>query len=192
MKDADPSDPEALRGTLIDLEKKVAKLTRELGEAQEQQIATSDVLRVISSSPGELGPVFQAILENATRICTAKFASLVLVEGNSYRRVALHNAPAAFVEEQARNSVLPLTASPTLSRMAGIKQVIHADDILMDHPDEPIAKLGGARSLLNVPMLKDNELIGVIGIYRQEVRPFTDKQIELVTNFAAQAVERTD
>ena len=188
MKDADPSDPDALRGALIDLEKKVAKLTRELGEAREQQIATSDVLRVISSSPGELGPVFQAILENATRICTAKFGSLVLVEGNSYRRVALHNAPAAFVEDQARNSVLPLTASPTLSRMAGIKQVIHADDILMDHPDEPIAKLGGARSLLNVPMLKDNELIGVIGIYRQEVRPFTDKQIELVTNFADQAV----
>src|SRR5450759_3622776 len=162
--------------------------TDDLSEALEQQTATSEVLRVISSSPGELEPVFQAMLENATRICEAKFGSLVLFEGNMYRRVALHNAPAAFVEEQAREPVRPLAASPTLSRVAGTKQVIHIDDILAEQPQEAIAKLGGARTVLCVPMLKDDRIVGVISIYRQEVRPFNDKQIELVSNFAAQAV----
>ncbi len=176
------------RTSVADLQEKLDARTRQLNEAIERENATAEVLRVISSSPGDLGPVFQAILENATRICAAKFGSLVLIEGNAYRRVALHNAPAAFVEEQARNPVLPLTASPTLSRMAGTRQVIHVTDILMDQPDETIAKLGGARTILVVPMLKDDRLVGVISIYRQEVRPFTEKQIELVTNFAAQAV----
>jgi GAF domain-containing protein len=162
--------------------------TGDLSEALEQQTATSEVLKVISSSPGELEPVFQAMLENAVRICEAKFGSLVLFEGNMYRRVALHNAPAAFVEEQAREPVRPLAASPTLSRVAGTKQVIHIDDILAEQPQEAIAKLGGARTVLCVPMLKDDRIVGVISIYRQEVRPFNDKQIELVSNFAAQAV----
>src|SRR5450759_4279482 len=162
--------------------------TDDLSESLEQQTATSEVLQVISSSPGELEPVFQAMLENAVRICEAKFGSLVLFEGNMYRRVALHNAPAAFVEEQAREPVRPLAASPTLSRVAGTKQVIHIDDILAEQPQEAIAKLGGARTVLCVPMLKDDRIVGVISIYRQEVRPFNDKQIELVQNFAAQAV----
>src|ERR1035437_665697 len=162
--------------------------TDDLSEALEQQTATSQVLQVISSSPGELEPVFQAMLENAVRICEAKFGSLVLFEGNMYRQVALHNAPAAFVEEQAREPVRPLAASPTLSRVAGTKQVIHIDDILAEQPQEAIAKLGGARTVLCVPMLKDDRMVGVISIYRQEVRPFNDKQIELVSNFAAQAV----
>src|ERR1035437_1146921 len=162
--------------------------TDDLSEALEQQTATSQVLQVISSSPGELEPVFQAMLENAVRICEAKFGSLVLFEGNMYRQVALHNAPAAFVEEQAREPVRPLAASPTLSRVAGTKQVIHIDDILAEQPQEAIAKLGGARTVLCVPMLKDDRIVGVISIYRQEVRPFNDKLIELVSNFAAQAV----
>ena len=165
-----------------------ARLLSELRESLQQQTATADVLKVISSSPGELEPVFQAMLENAVRICEAKFGSLVLFEGNMYRRVALHNAPAAFVEEQAREPVRPLAASPTLSRVAGTKQVIHIDDILAEQPQEAIAKLGGARTVLCVPMLKDDRIVGVISIYRQEVRPFNDKQIELVSNFAAQAV----
>ena len=146
------------------------------------------MLKVISSSPGELEPVFQAMLANAVRICEAKFGGLVLFEGNAYRRVALHNAPAAYVEAQAQDPVRPLAASPTLSRVAGTKQVIHIADIRVEQPEEAIAVLGGARTILCVPMLKDDQVVGVISIYRQEVRPFTDKQIELVTNFAAQAV----
>src|SRR5665811_2296618 len=155
-----------------DASEEIALLKRKLNEALEQQTATSEVLKVISSSPGELEQVFEAMLENAVRICEAKFGSLVLFEGNMYRRVALHNAPAAFVEEQAREPVRPLAASPTLSRVAVTKQVIHIDDILAEQPQEAIAKLGGARTVLCVPMLKDDRIVGVISIYRQEVRPF--------------------
>jgi two-component system, NtrC family, sensor kinase len=164
------------------------RLFNETREALEQQTATSEVLQVISSSPGELEPVFQTMLENATRICTAKFGSLVLFEGNAFRRVALHNAPAAFVEEQARNPVVPLRESTTLGRVAATRQVAHVADILAEGPEEGIARFGGARTVLAVPLLKDDRVAGVISIYRQEVRPFGDKQIELVTNFAHQAV----
>jgi two-component system, NtrC family, sensor kinase len=162
--------------------------TTDLSQALEQQTATSEVLQVISSSPGELKPVFESMLENATRICEAKFGSLVLFEGNTYRRAALYNAPAAFVEGLTQNPILPLAASPALSRLAKTKQVIHFIDILAEYPDEPIAKLGGARTIVVVPMFKEGALIGAINIFRQEVRSFTDKQIALVTNFAAQAV----
>ena len=164
------------------------RLLNELRESLQQQTASAEVLKVISSSPGELEPVFQAMLANAVRICEAKFGGLVLFEGNAYRRVALHNAPAAYVEAQAQDPVRPLAASPTLSRVAGTKQVIHIADIHVDQPEEAIAVLGGARTILCVPMLKDDQVVGVISIYRQEVRPFTDKQVELVSNFAAQAV----
>jgi GAF domain-containing protein len=162
--------------------------TTDLSQALEQQTATSEVLQVISSSPGELKPVFESMLENATRICEAKFGSLVLFEGNTYRRAALYNAPAEFVEGLTQNPILPLAASPALSRLAKTKQVIHFIDILAEYPDEPIAKLGGARTIVVVPMFKEGALIGAINIFRQEVRSFTDKQIALVTNFAAQAV----
>jgi two-component system NtrC family sensor kinase len=101
-----------------------------------------------------------------------------LFEGNSYRRVALHNAPAAFVEERAKSPVQPLSASPTLGRVAATKEVIQVGDILAEQPREAIAKLGGARTVLCVPLLKDDQAIGVISIYRQEVRTFSDKQIE--------------
>ncbi|MGE5162435.1 MAG: GAF domain-containing protein, partial [Sphingobacteriales bacterium] len=163
------------------------RLLNELRESLQQQTATADVLKTISSSTGQLEPVFSAMLENAVRICEAKFGSLVLFEGNVYRRVALYNAPAAFVEAQARDPVRPLAASPTLSRVAGIKQCIQVADIAAEQPEEAIAKLGGARTVLCAPMLNDDRVVGVISIYRQEVRSFTDKQTELVTNFAAQA-----
>src|SRR5262245_53512914 len=128
------------------------------------------------------------MLENAVRICDANFGILVLFEGNAYRRAALHNAPAAFVEARKRDPVLPLAASPILSRVAETKQVIQFADIAAEHPEEPIVRLGGARTILSAPMLNDDRVVGVISIYRQEVRPFTEKQIDLVKNFAAQAV----
>ncbi len=165
-----------------------ARLLNELRESLKRQTATSDVLSIISSSPGDLGPVFNTMLVNATRICDAKFGSLVLFEGNSYRRVGLYNAPATYVSGMAQNPVLPLSASLHLTRLVHCKQVLHVNDILAEDPDAGIAKLGGARTIIVVPIMKDGELMGAISVFRQEVRPFTDKQIELVQNFAAQAV----
>ena len=162
--------------------------TDDLSESLEQQTATSEVLKVISSSPGQLEPVFSAMLENAVQICAARFGSLILFEGDAYRRVALYNAPAAFVEQQAQNPVRPLSASPVLAHVAKTKKVIQVADMLAEHSDEAIAKFGGARTVLCVPMLQDDRAVGVFSIYRQEVRSFTGKQTELVENFAAQAV----
>jgi two-component system, NtrC family, sensor kinase len=162
--------------------------TGDLSESLEQQTATSEVLKIISSSPGQLEPVFKAMLENAVQICAAKFGSLVLLEEDSYRRAALYNAPAAFVEQQEKSPVVPLSASPVLTRVAKTKKVTQVADVLTEHPEEAIAKFGKARTLLCVPMLREDRAVGAFSIYRQEVRPFTDKQIELVQNFAAQAV----
>jgi GAF domain-containing protein len=169
--------------------------TDDLSESLEQQTATSEVLRVISSSPGELTPVFQAMLENATRICEAKFGSMYLTEGDGYRIVAMHNAPPAFADERTRQPVVRPAAGTGMRRVAETKQVVHIADLTAepsylqrDPMAVNMADRAGARTLLIVPMLKDDELVGNINIYRQEVRPFTDKQIELVKNFAAQAV----
>ena len=169
--------------------------TRELSEALEQQTATSEVLKVISSSPGELTPVFEAMLANAVRICAAKFGTMFLREGDAFRTVALHNAPSAYAELRRRNPVIHPHPSSALSRLVATRQVIHINDILVDQgyldgapSSVAVFKTAGARTLVVAPMLKENELIGAILIYRQEVRPFTDKQIELVKHFAAQAV----
>ena len=164
------------------------RLLNELRESLQQQTATADVLKVISSSPGELEPVFEAMLENATRICEATFGNLLLYEGDAFRRVAMHNAPQAMVDAHQRDQIIPRHSAPVLDRLARAKEAIHIVDLAAEYPSEPIVKLAGARTLLLVPMLKEDGLIGAIGIYRQEVRPFTDKQIELVQNFAAQAV----
>jgi signal transduction histidine kinase len=175
--------------------RELAETRKALAEALEQQTATSEVLRVISSSPGDLNPVFQAILENATRICEAKFGILWLREGDGFRSVALHNVPPAYAEQRQREPVIRPGPGTGLGRVAKTKQVIHVADISAEQAyidRDPLrvagVELGGYRTVLDVPMLKDNELIGIITIYRQEVRPFTDKQIELLTNFAAQAV----
>ena len=166
---------------------------RELSESLERQTATSEVLQVISSSPGELEPVFQAMLENATRICEANFGNLYLRDGDAFRIAAAHNTPLALIEfASACRSVRSNTPS---GRVASTKEVVHVVDMeaeggYLDGDPEAVAavELGGIRTLLVVPMLKDQELIGTINIFRQEVRPFTDKQIELVSNFAKQAV----
>ena len=173
------------------------RLLSELRESLEQQTATSEVLRVISSSPGELEPVFQAMLQNARRICEAEFGVLNLCEGEALRAVAMHGAPQAFVEERRRNPLIRPPPQTALGRVVATKQPVQIADIVNEphYFDVPsgysavvLTKLSGARTVLAVPMLKENELIGAIVIYRTEVRPFSDKQIELVKSFAAQAV----
>ena len=171
------------------------RLLSELRESLQQQTATADVLKVISSSPGQLEPVFNAMLENAVRICGAKFGMLYLSEGDGFRTVATHDVPRAFAEKRAQELIFFAHAGSPMGRVTGTRQVAHIADITTelayakgDRPLRDLAELGGARTVAAVPMLKDNELVGAIVIYRQEVRPFTDKQIELVQNFAAQAV----
>jgi two-component system, NtrC family, sensor kinase len=173
--------------------------TDDLTESLEQQTATSEVLKVISSSPGELEPVFQAMLENARRICEAKFGALYRCEGDALRAVAMHGAPQAFVEERRRNPLIRPPPQTTLARAIATKQPVQIADIVNEphYFDVPsgystvlLTKLSGARTVLTVPMLKENEPIGAIVIYRTEVRPFSEKQIELVQNFAAQDLPR--
>jgi GAF domain-containing protein len=171
------------------------RLLNELRESLQQQTATADVLKVISSSPGELDPVFKAMLENAVRLCGAKFGMLYLSEGDGFRTVATHDVPRPFAEKRAREPLFSVPAGSPMGRVKRTQQVAHLADITTergyvegDRPLRDLAELGGARTLAAVPMLKDNRLIGAIVIYRQEVRPFTDKQIDLVKNFADQAV----
>ena len=172
------------------------KRTDDLSEALEQQTATSEVLKVISSSPGELGLVFDAMLANATRICEATFGNLFLREGSLFRAVAVHSKK-NYSNYYRRDPIVDLRDHPNvpLARLALSKQVLHIPDlrndesyVSKDHRIVALVEVAGARAFVLVPMLKDNELIGAIAMYRQEVRPFTDKQIELVKNFAAQAV----
>jgi GAF domain-containing protein len=170
--------------------------TTDLSESLEQQTATSEVLRVISSSPGELKPVFNAMLENAVRLCEAEFGHLFLYDGEAFHTTALHSASRVFAEVRRRPVVLrEVHADNPLSVITRTKAVVHTADarteksyIERDPSFFEFVDTSGARALLLVPMLKENELIGAFTIYRLEVRPFTDKQIDLVKNFAAQAV----
>jgi GAF domain-containing protein len=168
--------------------------TDDLTESLEQQTATSEVLRVISSSPGELEPVFQAMLENAVRICDATFGNIYRWDGNTLDLVAAHNTPPAFAEARRRSPLHPAKVS-VIARMLETKTAIHFDAATLqgyvdrsDFAAVTAVELGGVRTVLAVPMLKENELIGSFTVYRQKPRPFTEKQISLVTNFAAQAV----
>ena len=177
---------------LSELRQRTANLT----ESLEQQTATSEVLQVISSFPGDLEPVFAAILEKATRICGAKLGTMNLREEDRFRIVAMHGVDPA-LKGKLQGSLLRLAPNTVLGRLSRSKEITHVNDVLTEPGffETPagfhgpyLALDAGARTLLGVPMLKESELIGGILIYRQEVRPFTDKQIALVTNFAAQAV----
>jgi GAF domain-containing protein len=167
------------------LRKQLNEARRQLSEALERQTATGEVLKVISSSPGDLNHVFNTMLENATRICEAKFGNLFLCEGDAYRAVAVHGGPGT-VERWQRDPVIRGGPKNPLTRLAVTKQIQHIADIRNDEAYAerdptfvPLADMAGARALLIVPMLNENELVGAISMYREEVRPFTDKQIEL-------------
>ena len=170
--------------------------TADLSESLERQTATSEVLQAISSSPGELEPVFEAMLVNATRICEATFGVLYLYEGDAFRAVALHGAaPPSFVENRRRNPVFEPSPGTGLARVATTRQTVQILDAQADpayqgsSPTQAAGiKTGGIRTVLCVPMLKEGELVGTFNLFRQEVRPFTDKQVELVQSFANQAV----
>jgi signal transduction histidine kinase len=178
----------------VNLFEEVQAKTRDLEESLQQQTATADVLRVISASPGELEPVFHAMLENAGRLCEAKFAMLRLLKDDQFHGVAAWNLPPAFTEFLAQT---PIRVDPKLplGRVLTTKQPVHVHDVLQHeaylerYPGMiALAEIGGGRTLLQVPMLKEDQLVGTIGLYRQKVQPFTEKQIALVQNFAAQAV----
>jgi signal transduction histidine kinase len=175
--------------------RRIEELEQQLAEAREQLAATSEVLGVISRSPGELDKVFRAMLANATRLCAASFGSLFLREGDAFRLVAWHNTPPAYVEARTRVPHLRPPPDSPLGRVAITKEAYQVADMRTSqsyrerHPFVVAAvDAAGYRTILGVPMLKDDELLGVFTITRQEVRLFADRQIELVKNFAAQAV----
>jgi GAF domain-containing protein len=171
-------------------ETEVARLTRELSEERKQRTATSEVLHLLSGSHGDLNRLFDAILSNATKLCQANFGALSLYEGDAFRIVAMHNAPPG---EYRRRE--PLVRGRPLLRMAETKQLVHIADLReyvasnpADKDAATFANLSGVRTVLIVPMLKDGDVVGAIVIYRQEVRTFNDREIELLKSFAAQAV----
>src|SRR5262249_27846884 len=180
--------------SLTELKEQLEARTRELSEAREQQAATSEVLRVISSSSGELAPVFESLLASAKHLCGAEFGIIFLREGDGFGAVALPGETAKYREARGRAPFVRPAADTGLGRVLETKQVVQIADVqavpgyVANPVQAPIVQLTGVRSKLSVPMLKEEDLIGVIEIDRQEVRPFTDKQIELITNFAAQAV----
>ena len=183
-----PKTARPFKSSVAGEETEVARLRRKLRELLEQQTATSEVLKVISSSPGELKPVFNAILASALRICEAKFGVLMLHHGDgSFDTRVTVGAPPTLVDALTRQLFTPPPGNP-LDRMLRSKKTVHVVDAAAEKVRPLSAQLAGARSHISVPMVKENEVVGAVSIYRTEVRPFTDKQIELVTNFAAQAV----
>jgi signal transduction histidine kinase len=185
-----------LKAHACELEQELEARTRELSEAREQQTATAEVLQIISSSPGDLQPVFETILANATRLCGASYGTLWLREGDAFRTVALHGPlPTAYREKWGIGSLFRPGPKVPFARAARTGQPIQFADLresraYRDGDPLPVAAadVAGIRTLVAVPMLKENTAVGVFVIYRTEIRPFTDKQIELLNNFAKQAV----
>ena len=184
-----------LQESYADLENKVEQRTSELSESLQHQTATSEVLQVISRSPGELDPVFQTILSSATTICDAQFGLFLLYEGGAFRCTSKYHLPPAFAETFLRNPVIVPPPTDPLGRLAQTRQQVHVVDVRLEPdyvagfpPIVELAELGGARTLLLVPMLKEDSLVGVIAIFRQTIHSFSSKQIDLVTSFANQAV----
>jgi class 3 adenylate cyclase len=165
-----------------------ARLLNELQQSLEQQTATAEVLGIISSSPGELATVFKAVLENAIRLCEAKFGVLYRYDGHLFHPEALVGVPQPLVEFHQRRGAFETVPGTPLHRLWQTRDVVHTADDAAGKPPSASARFGGARSHLAVPMFKGDALVGSIIIYRQEVRLFTEKQIALVQNFAAQAV----
>ena len=172
--------------------KELRRRTDDLSESLEQQTATSEVLEVISASPGELQPVFEKMLENATRVCGAHFGVMSLWDGVSFNFAAGYDVPPAFAAARKSTPIRPIGA---LAEVIRTRRFVQIDDVRsspgylarLPHVVD-MAELAGARTLVIVPMLKENELTGIITLYRQEVKPFTGKQIDLVENFTKQAV----
>src|SRR5580700_3004492 len=184
------SSPTAVKET------EVARLTRELQEALAQQTATSDVLRVISSSPSDLQPVFETMLANAAKLCAAAYGTMWVSEGDGFRAAAIYgDLPAAFRELRQSGTVFRPRPGVPLARVVATRQPVQIDDFRLDQSyiDRealPVAtvEIAGVRTLMSVPMLKADQVIGAIAIFRKQVCPFTNNQIALVQNFAAQAV----
>ena len=184
--------PKALAASSDTEETEIARLTRELSDERRRRTSTSEVLRLLSGSHGDLNHLFETILANATNLCQANFGTLSLCEGDAFRIVAMNNVPPGLAELRRRE---PLVRAGPLLRMAETKRLLHIADYaeyVASHPADSdaaaFAKLTGVRTILEVAMLKDGEVIGAIVIYRQEVRPFNDREIELLKSFAAQAV----
>jgi two-component system, NtrC family, sensor kinase len=165
-------------------ETEIARFHRERDEALEREAANSEILRLISRSPGDLELVFRSILENATRICNANFGTLFRFDGENLYPVAQFNTPPALLDAQTRRGPFQPRPGTAMEHVVRTKQVSHSADKAAEPVPGFFAEHGGARTQVIVPMLKDDALIGAIVIYRQEVLPFTDKQIDLVKNFA--------
>jgi signal transduction histidine kinase len=184
--------------SVSDLQEQLERQARDLEEARDERAAVAEVLRVIGSSPGNLERVFQTILESAVRICDAKFGALYVSDGDGFRTVAMQGAPPDFAEARQREPVIHPAPQTSLGRAVTSKQTVqiadaqtepgYFDDVPQGLTGGQMTRLGGARAIIAVPILKDNELVGAIVIYRQEVRPFSDKQIALLQNFATQAI----
>ncbi|MGA8000836.1 MAG: GAF domain-containing protein, partial [Pseudolabrys sp.] len=174
--------------SIADATEKIARLTHERDEALEQQTATAEVLRIIASSPGDLDAALEAILENATRICEAKFGVLHRCQDGAFEARAMVGVPPALAHELQRRALFVSPKGAPLDRLLRTKKTIHTVDATKEKVQPPSVMLGGARSHIAVPMIKAGEVVGALTIYRTEVRPFTDSQLTLVLNFAAQAV----